>query len=532
MTTTSTHPIPPSLPALLLLLVLLARPSPTSAVSTAARRVQTTFLLINSPTPTNASSSTVPSQGAPPPACPRSFTFTRVATYRGINPADPSGEYDGVLWRDLRVDDVPCLPASSPPSSRTSTYFVVPPPPPPDASPSEASPWFLQGRDNAALSAACQPQPGAPALSLPLRYFWTDDAPRFAGRLEGDGLLADAAAAAAARRLARGDALLVAVGADAAGDVVARAKCAYVERAAAATAGIGAGDGAGAGDAGGGEATEGASTPVPAQPAPDTPAETPPTDDAPACLSGRMRAASGAPFSALQVGAALPAPRGWGRAGAARGDWMSDDLKTASGGRDDIHGDGNGNGSDGGDDGDVVLAFSHREERRRARFVALALERCARSRGGRATLCSNATLEASAGHLLVAADGGLLRAGDVAAGDQLLAARRGADGVASGRRDVPDGVLDDALGNADRDGEATVRVRAVRHVWADGVYAPVTRSGMLEVAGVVVTCYTDAVGGGAGHALMAAARAAARVGAVGGAVLAVSDGARALAYGC
>ncbi|CAN8073654.1 unnamed protein product, partial [Agarophyton chilense] len=134
------------------------------ALSIAAVRVQTKFLRLPSVSE----------------SCASSITHVRLALYRGINGADPNGTYDGLLWRNLRVDDKSCVSLYD---ALHSTFFEVRASPSPAAPVDAASPWFLVGFDNSPRR--CEMY----STRLSESYYFTDDLPRFRGRLERDGLL-------------------------------------------------------------------------------------------------------------------------------------------------------------------------------------------------------------------------------------------------------------------------------------------------------------------------------------------------------
>lgn len=125
---------------------------------------------------------------------------------------------------------------------------------------------------------------------------------------------------------------------------------------------------------------------------------------------------------------------------------------------------------------DIVISFSHRDPFFLARFVAI---------GVRTSLNVTHALELSAGHLVYMADGSVTRAGDVCVGDFLLA--------------------------IDGGDSASVSVTNISQVTRRGVYAPVTQSGRLILDGVIVSCYTDALGDVTAHALAAPVRALSRI---------------------
>lgn len=120
---------------------------------------------------------------------------------------------------------------------------------------------------------------------------------------------------------------------------------------------------------------------------------------------------------------------------------------------------------------DIVVSFSHHERRRHTRFLSISL---------RISGNNSRNLELSPGHLLYLVDQSLVRAADVVVGDRLLSTENG-----------PFGVL----------------VVRISEVTRRGVYAPITKSGRLLVHGVVISCYTDAIGNVAAHALLTPVRA-------------------------
>lgn len=155
---------------------------------------------------------------------------------------------------------------------------------------------------------------------------------------------------------------------------------------------------------------------------------------------------------------------------------LGDKVRRATGGPDD--------GST-----DMVLSFSHRDTSVWTLFLSLTV----RIEGAfhNSTIPTNNTnklideviIELTPGHLVFLYGGAVQRAADLRVGDRLL-----------------------ALGEVRYYSLATVS--QIAQVRRRGVYAPVTMSGNIVLeGGIVVSCYTDAVGVTSSHALLAPVRA-------------------------
>lgn len=155
---------------LLVLFLFLISRNGSFAISDSARRVGRTFEFVISSQPgTNTSSE-----------CPQTINHSKIRTYRGVNPSSPSQILDGIVWRDLIVNQISCLDS---PSANAATYFTPQIPSPPSTPPDTANPFFLTATDNSPR------QCGPFTPQNPARYFFTDDMPRYKQRFLDQGLL-------------------------------------------------------------------------------------------------------------------------------------------------------------------------------------------------------------------------------------------------------------------------------------------------------------------------------------------------------
>lgn len=138
---------------------------------------------------------------------------------------------------------------------------------------------------------------------------------------------------------------------------------------------------------------------------------------------------------------------------------------------------------------DTVLTFSHRDALTWTSFISLTirieggLHDSTNSSNQQRGLMSNVTIELTADHLVPVLGGTVLRAAELREGDRLV-----------------------VLPRAHHSSRATIS--QITQVRSQGMYAPVTMSGYIVLeGGVVVSCYTNAVGEVTSHALLAPVRA-------------------------
>lgn len=155
----------------LVFLLVLIQATPVYPISDSARLVETTFSFVVASQPLNEEARV---------ECPETVRHTAIRTYTGIDTANASAALDGILWRDLVVNGVPCL---NSPAQEASTYFKDRPSSPPDTPAAQAEPFFLVGQDNAARR--CGPF----AAKFPARYSFTNDFPRFKQRFIDESII-------------------------------------------------------------------------------------------------------------------------------------------------------------------------------------------------------------------------------------------------------------------------------------------------------------------------------------------------------
>lgn len=148
--------------AALAVLLALGVVPPARAISKAAAEIERTFVLLPS------------SQN-----CAQTIQHQQILSYRRINARDPNGTYDGLVWRNLKVNGRAC---ASVYTDLHSTFFTEVQTAPALGTAS-SSPWFLIGEDNAPRR--CE----AYSTNLKARYYFTRELDRFRSRLERDGLL-------------------------------------------------------------------------------------------------------------------------------------------------------------------------------------------------------------------------------------------------------------------------------------------------------------------------------------------------------
>lgn len=185
-----------------------------SAASPTALRVEGLFTLLLGPNGNGLDESNSSAVASLP--CPRTIEFTKITTYRGINPSDANSTYHGILWQDLIINGLPCQASKF---VSTSTYFTQAIQSPPDTPPADANPYFLIGFDNSPLR--------CPTFSgrLPFRYYFTDDLPHYRDSIVSKGFLPTNLAPYPLR----GDIYLFALGMDINNDVISAQACPYQE---------------------------------------------------------------------------------------------------------------------------------------------------------------------------------------------------------------------------------------------------------------------------------------------------------------